>query len=612
MADNNNENPKKSNSKKYVFNPVKEDESGKMAKRMIWSSESIDIALKGIEQGRRLIANPFYENNTKLLKGDLVFNRTEEEMNEWKKCASDIIYFANNYCKLMTPEGIKQIVLRDYQVKYLRHLQANRLSIMLSCRQAAKTTTSAIFMLWYTLFNTDKNSLVVGNKRKTAIEILDKTKKIFIELPFFLRPGVYKWNESECVFDNGCRIMAEATTINSGISFTFHCILSDEFAHLPANILDKFYNNLFPTIAAARARFMITSTQNGRNLFYKLWMGAVNHENEYAPFQVTWDMVPEWNPDTRQWEKRDEEWHKKQIANLGGEEQFNAQFGVDFQSSTNTLISKTTLRKYNKLRKIFVNKDLPGVRHSDSFFWHPDFDPMTDLKKSFLVLTGDISEGIGLDYTVFQICKVEPDGKIRCVGFLRSNTIGRDEVANALTDIISKWCNAEHVLVSFEKNTYGDLFLKYITDEDNFDSSCLVRYKKDANSKGFTYGVKITSGNKTPSCQLFKEAYERGEIINDSAEFGMELDNFNDDGTGHYKASYGHDDMVMSMIQLVFVRETLQFKLMLQEAESGTGMGERESDSDLWSIGIDNRRLFNPPTVLPTVQDIDSMNIYNF
>ena len=138
---------------------------------------------------------------------------------------------------------MQQIVLRDYQVKYLRHLQANRLSIMLSCRQAAKTTTSAIFMLWYTLFNTDKNSLVVGNKRKTAIEILDKTKKIFIELPFFLRPGVYKWNESEPAFDNGCRIMAEATTINSGISFTFHCILSDEFAHLPANILDKFYNN---------------------------------------------------------------------------------------------------------------------------------------------------------------------------------------------------------------------------------------------------------------------------------------------------------------------------------------------------------------------------------
>ena len=119
MADNNNENPKKSNSKKYVFNPVKEDESGKMAKRMIWSSESISLALAGIANGRKLKANPFYENNTKLLKGDLVFQRDSFEICEWKKCASDIIYFANNYCKLMTPEGIKQIILRDYQKNYL-------------------------------------------------------------------------------------------------------------------------------------------------------------------------------------------------------------------------------------------------------------------------------------------------------------------------------------------------------------------------------------------------------------------------------------------------------------------------------------------------------------
>lgn len=575
-------NNKKSYKNTYTFNPVKEDETGKMAKRMIWSSESISIALKGIEQGRKLIANPFYENNTKLLKGDLVFRRSEEEVSEWKKCAEDIIYFANTYCKLMTPEGIKQIVLRDYQVNYLRHLQANRLSIMLSCRQAAKTTSSAIFMLWYVLFNTDKNALVVGNKRKTAVEILDKLKKIFVELPFFLRPGIYKWNESECVFDNGCRIMAEATTINSGISFTFHCILSDEFAHLPANILDKFYNNLFPTIAAARARFMITSTQNGRNLFYKLWMGAVNHENEYAPFQVTWDMVPEWNPDTRTWDKRDEEWHRKQIANLGGEEQFNAQFGVDFLSSTETLISKSSLQKIARTRVAFVQKDIPGVRRSEEFFWHPDFDPM-DMRKEYLVFTGDISEGIGYDFTVFQICRLVGEGKLECVGFYRSNIAQRDDVAHALTDIISKWCDPDHVLVSFEKNTYGDLFLKFMSDEESFDMGCMVKYKKDQNSRGFSYGIKITGGNKTPACQLFKEAYERGEIIDCSDIFGMELDNFSDDGTGHYRAAYGHDDMVMSLIQLVFVRETLQYRLLRQEMEEGIAVDTRGSDADLWA-----------------------------
>ena len=50
------------------FNPVKEETDGVKAKRMIWSTQAIDLALKGIEQGRKLVANPFYENNTKIIK----------------------------------------------------------------------------------------------------------------------------------------------------------------------------------------------------------------------------------------------------------------------------------------------------------------------------------------------------------------------------------------------------------------------------------------------------------------------------------------------------------------------------------------------------------------
>lgn len=125
--------------KKIVkFNPIKEDKDGVLARRAVWSTDSINLALQGLEEGRKLIANPFYEYNTKLLKGDLVFDRTPEEIEEWKHCASDIIYFAEKYCKLMTPDGIQHIHLRDYQQDYLNHLMKNRLSIFLSCRQSGK------------------------------------------------------------------------------------------------------------------------------------------------------------------------------------------------------------------------------------------------------------------------------------------------------------------------------------------------------------------------------------------------------------------------------------------------------------------------------------------
>ena len=562
--------------KKVDFNPVKEDKDGVKAKRMIWSSKSLDLAVKGLGEGRKLVANPFYDNNTKLLKGDLVFQRTPEEIAEWKKCKNDILYFAEKYCKLMTPEGIKHISLRDYQKKYLEHLQKNRLSIYLACRQCGKTTTSAIFMLHYILFNVDKNALVLGNKRKTAVEILDKAKKIFFEIPYFLKPGVYKWNEAEIVLDNGCRLMAEATTINSGISFTFHCVLADEFSHISPNIMEQFYNNIFPTITAARARFMITSTQNGRNLFYRLYKAAEAGESEYAPFVTNWWEVPEYNPDKKCWEKRDEAWHQRQVANYGSEEAFNSQFGTNFDISSNTLISQKVLSKKALKTVDFIVKDLPGVSLSDYYFWHPNFDPIF-LKNEHIVITCDLSEGIGGDYTVFLINRlIEPEsGKMECVGFFRANNIDREYYSKSLQQLVCLHCDQDKTLISYERNTYGDLFYKQLVDNANndptcnkFDISIIVRYPASDGSKKYFNGIKITSGNKSVYCRLFKEDFEKELIINDSYQASIELGNFNDDGTGHYKAVFGHDDIIMSMVQLMFVKNTVQYKSLKSDFDS--------------------------------------------
>lgn len=561
--------------KNMDFNPVKEDKDGVKAKRMIWSSNALELAIKGLGEGRKLVANPFYENNTKLLKGDLVYQRTADEVKEWKKCKNDILYFAEKYCKLMTPEGIKHITLRDYQKRYLKHLEKNRLSIYLACRQCGKTTTSAIFMLHYILFNIDKNALVLGNKRKTAVEILDKAKKIFYEIPYFLKPGIYKWNEAEIVLDNGCRLMAEATTINSGISFTFHCVLADEFAHIKPNIIDLFYNNIFPTITAGRARFIITSTQNGRNLFYRLYKAAESGINEYAAFKTDWPEVPEYDPDNKRWVKRDEEWHQRQVANYGSEEAFNSQFGTNFDISSNTLISQKILTKLYPNAIEFINKEIPGVIAGDSFYWHPNFDPYT-LKQNHIIITCDLSEGVERDYTVFMISRmIEPEsGKLECIGFFRSNTLTRETCTLAIQTLICKYCDFDKILLSYERNTYGDLFYKQMIENvekdplvSDFDESIIVKYFNETGTK-FNYGIKITSGNKTVHCKLFKEDFERGLITNDSIQTSIELGNFNDDGSGHYKAVFGHDDLVMTMVQLTFVKNTLQYQMMKNDFDS--------------------------------------------
>jgi hypothetical protein len=355
--------------------------------------------------------------------------------------------------------------------------------------------------------------------------------------------------------------------------------LADEFAHCPPNILDKFYNNLFPTITAGKARFMITSTQNGYNLFYRLYKAAEAGINEYAAFETRWYEVPEYNPEKKCWEKRDEAWHQMQVANYGSEEAFNKQFGTNFDVSANILIDMKIIQKRNQRLVEFVNKEMPGVPHSEAWKWHPNFDPI-DCKKEFIICTTDIAEGGGGDSTVCMVHRFIDPGKNRleCVGYFKSNTIKREEAAHSIQVFASNMCNVEHTLLSFERNIYGDLFVKQMEENaekgvygcKNFDNSMLVKYYNDNMTK-FDYGIKVTSGNKSKHCLLYKEAYETDLFVNDSAEFMVELNNFADKGNGTYAASFGHDDMVMAEVQLTFVRETLQYKLLKDDFEDGSG-----------------------------------------
>ena len=123
---------------KTTFNPVKEVKGDQRSQAIQWTSAILDTAVKGLGKGKRLVANPFYENNVKLLKPDLVFVRTAREVAEWERCANDIFYFIETYAKTMTPLGIQNITLRDYQRRYLQLLLDNQLTIYRAARQSSK------------------------------------------------------------------------------------------------------------------------------------------------------------------------------------------------------------------------------------------------------------------------------------------------------------------------------------------------------------------------------------------------------------------------------------------------------------------------------------------
>ena len=585
--------------KEIEFDPIKHTVNGKQAERVIWSTNIINIALQAIEEGKPLKASPFYMKNTKLLKPELVYKRTKEEIDDYIRCKTDPVYFASK-CYLMTPEGLKPCKLRDYQIDYLRHLQKNRFSIFLSCRQSGKSTTTAIYCLWVILFNTDKTGLILSKSGPAGADLIKKIKDMYLYLPYHLKIGTMKWNQG----DNNSSISTEAFSPTAGLGKTINFLILDEFAWCPPNEVELFYNNIIPTVTTiSDSNVCIMSTQNGFNLFYKLWKAAIEKKNIYAPFKVDWYQVPQFNTETKQWEKRDEKWKEMMVGVLGSEEAFQYQYGTTFSASDHCLVSRECLAKIRDKAVLWENRTNEMIEsgfeiflpHNNMLFWRPDFD-FNELRTGYFVLCDDLAEGSGQDFTPFNIFQLVDKDKFRHVGRWYSNTVDLEAAALEFWLLVGQLFNTERCIWSLEWNTYGALFYNILMNlnEPEYDEKSSYRYNvcvegielgnfvmykktsiddqvvgKVKHTSKYMPGIKFTAGNKGTYCSLLKMMFEKGQIdTNDLITIG-ELENFEDkNGNGSYKASFGHDDSIMTFVQLPAIIQTSKYKDWLEEFEA--------------------------------------------
>jgi hypothetical protein len=547
-------------------------------KGKIWTSKKIADEKRKMEAGLQADASAFHEGNPELKAANIVFEYTQAELEDLARCANDVVYFANKFCYSMTDEGVRQITLRPYQENMLESFQDNRFVVMLASRQIGKTVTSAIFIAWYLCFHYDRNVMIVANKMATTTEIVDKVKVIIKNLPFFIKPGVSSSGATGMRFDNGCRLYSQATTKTAAIGFTIHLLYADEFAHIHPNFLSQFYRSIYPTLSSSKiSRIIISSTPNGLNLFYDLYNGALERKNSYHPIRVDWWQVP----------GRDEKWKQQEIANLGSEELFNQEYGNQFLASSRLLLPGRTLEYLKRISKNYIYKEHEDFYTDVDLFkdmkWHADFDPASiDNKKNKFVFAVDIGDGVGRDYSVINVFKLEPQSitmirklrdtrdetsffRLRQVGLYRSNVISVEDLSRVLETLMFEIFEPENVKTVMEINFKGNLVYERVSRNRNFFPETFLHTKHSLSAPILKPGVKMLKDNKEIYCRELKNLVINKKVLITEETTVMELAAFGINSTGSYSSQLGNDDVAMSCVNLVSLFDSIDFYDMVED-----------------------------------------------
>lgn len=546
-----------------------------------WSTRRVEELLWKIEEeglDYKQVDNPFHDGDPELKRANILWEYTPEEVLEMQKCAKDVVYFSK-YCRVMTDEGLAYVTLRDYQESVLREYQGNRFNVFLAPRQVGKSITSAIILVWYLLFNHDKNAMILANVGSTAEELMDKIKAIVKGLPWFLKPGIVVNNVMSMKFDNGCRAIAKTTTKTSAIGFTIHFLYMDEFAHIHPNFIESFFRSTYPTVSSSKvSRIIITSTPNGQNKFWEIYQGAMTGDNTFNPIRVDWWQVP----------GRDEEWKKNEIANLGSEELFNQEYGNQFLSSSTLLLGSRELQKIKSNETEYVWREVDalddlGIKY-ESFRWHPKFDPnSTDMVGKKFVLSVDLAGGGGGDFTVLNVFKVVPLPKkiieeiddfedesdffgLLQVGVFRDNSVELDEFKKIIECVICDMFGPERIKILLELNYKGEVLMDKLLLNDLISEEIFVYTKHSETARVKKPGIKYSTNNKLKYCEELRQIIKNNRvIINDKKWTVSELFSFGMNGRGSYSSQSGHDDVAMTLVNLSALFGTSDFNDLVED-----------------------------------------------
>ena len=407
------------------------------------------------------------------------------------------------------------------------------------------TTCAAAYLVWRAIFVPDQTILIAANKLSSALEIMQRIRYAYEELPEWLKAGAETYNKGTLEFDNGSRIISRATTPDAGRGLSISLLYLDEFAFVRPKIAEEFWTAIQPTLSTGGS-CIITSTPNSdEDQFAQLWFGAINTiddsgkerengvgVNGFKAIKVTWDEHPE----------RDDDWAKEQILKLG-EDRFNRENNCKFIQADETLIAPAKLATLQGIDPVLIDED---VR------WYS----VPETGKTYVVGL-DPSMGTGSDYAAIQVFQL-PE-MIQVAEWRGNSTTPKDQVAKLQRVLkrIQDTLNSAgqygelELYWTIENNTVGEAVLIVIDDtgEDKFPGTFMHEPRRPGLGKGRRRkGLNTTNKSKITAATKFKSLIETERLAIYSKALITELKGYTRVGLG-FKAKYGYtDDLIASSL----------------------------------------------------------------
>lgn len=380
------------------------------------------------------------------------------------------------------------------------------------------TTCSCIYLLWFSIFNADKEVAILANKQSTAGSIVSDIKTAYELLPAWIKPGVKKYDSLTIEFDNGTKVYARATSPDALRGESVSLMFLDEFGFVPENMADEFWASQQPTLSTGGSCIIVSTPNGACGLYYELWKKAQKKNSGWGHLKITWDCHPD----------RDEKWKEETISDIG-KVKFFQEHQCSFTGSSYTLIDGDVLQKLQPV-------DPPYYPEEGYYMWKRP-------EPGHLYAIGvDVAKGAGSDYhvmNIYDVTKHHLNGKYEQVALYRRNDISVFDFKDKILEIAPHWFNP---VVIVENNDLGHAVVHELYFEEGYENTY---YDYD---KG-EYGVRSTSKTKALALAHFREDIEEWKMKINSSDMITELGYYEEVRTGVFQARNGrgfHDDTVAS------------------------------------------------------------------